>query len=105
MRIHPVFNVDLLTPAATDPLPHQVIDPPPPTEVDGLEQWDIEEILDSFTDRRGRGGQPRLRYVVKWVGYDTPTTEPAATIIEDAPEVVRTFHRRYPDKPQPRTLP
>lgn len=38
IRIHPVFNVDLLTPAAVDPLPYQTIDPPPPTEVDGLEQ-------------------------------------------------------------------
>ncbi|KAI7102875.1 hypothetical protein KC324_g20825, partial [Hortaea werneckii] len=73
MKIHPVFNVDLLTPVAIDPLVGQHHPPPPPVEVNGLEQFEVEDILDCFTDRRGRGGKPRLRYIVKWTGYDTPT--------------------------------
>ncbi|KAI7093065.1 hypothetical protein KC316_g21801, partial [Hortaea werneckii] len=105
MKVHPVFNVDLLTPVATDPLAGQHHPPPPPVEVNGLEQFEVEDIVDCFTDRRGRGGKPRLRYIVKWTGYDTPTTEPAWSVIEDVPQLVRNFHRRYPDKPRPPITP
>jgi len=101
IRIHPVFNAYLLHPVSNDALPHQVQIPPPPVEVDGVEEWEVEEIVDSITDRRGRGGQPRVKYVVKWKGYDTPTREAADSIWEDVPDLVRNFHRRYPYKPRP----
>ncbi|KAG0158308.1 hypothetical protein PDIDSM_5821 [Penicillium digitatum] len=67
MKIHPVFNVSLLQPAATNPIP-----------------W----------ERRGRGG-PRLKYTVKWIGYDEPTEEPVE-YLDHARETIRNFHRRYP---------
>lgn len=105
MKVHPVFNVNLLVPAAADPHTGQRQAAPPPVEVNGLEHFEVEEIVDSFTDRRGRGGKPRLRYVIKWAGYDVPTTEPAWSICEDVPGMVRNFHRRYPDKPRPQTMP
>lgn len=101
IRIHPVFNAYLLHPVSNDALPHQVQIPPPPVEVDGVEEWEVEEIVDSITDRRGRGGQPRVKYVVKWKGYDTPTREAADSIWEDVPDLVRNFHRRYLYKPRP----
>ena len=69
IRIHPVFHVNLLRPAASNPVPGQHNPPPPPVEVDGLEEWHVEEILNSRWERRGRGG-PRFKYTVKWVGYD-----------------------------------
>jgi hypothetical protein len=97
MRIHPVFYVNLLCPAASDPLPGQRQDPPPPVEVNGVEEWEVEDILDSRWDRRGRG-QPRLKHMVKWAGYDEPTEVPAHHL-ENAQEIVKNFHRRYPQKP------
>lgn len=100
MKIHPVFNAYLLHPVSDDALPHQSQMPPPPVEVDGVEEWEVEEIVDSVTDRRGRGGRPRVKYVVKWKGYDTTTREAADTIWEDVPDLVRNFHRRYPSKPR-----
>jgi transposase InsO family protein len=99
MRIHPVFNVGLLHPAAENPVPRQRQEPPPPTEVEGLEEWQVEDILDSYWERRGRG-PPRLKYLVKWTGYDEPTAEPA-NYLEHARQIVQNFHRRYPHKPRP----
>ncbi|KAH7460174.1 Transposon Tf2-6 polyprotein [Fusarium oxysporum f. sp. matthiolae] len=100
MKIHPVFHTNLLRPAATNPLPGQNPDPPPPIEAEGVEEWEVEDIVDSRWDRRGRGGRPRLKYTVKWAGYADPTEVPA-DYMENAAEVVANFHRRYPDKPGP----
>lgn len=102
MRNHPVFNVNLLNPASDDPVPGQRNPPPPPVEVEGIEQFEVEEILNSRVERRGRGG-PRLKYTVKWIGYDDPTEEPAE-YLEGVPELVRNYHRRYPEKPGPHNL-
>jgi hypothetical protein len=99
MKNHPVFHVNLLRPAVNDPQPGQRQDPPPPVEVDGVEEFEVEEVLDSRLDRRGRG-RPRLKYTVKWTGYDQPTEVPVDHL-ENAQEVVRNFHRRYPEKPGP----
>ena len=64
MRIHPVFNVNLLRPASESHLPGQRQPPPPPVEVEGIEQFEVEEVVDSYWERRGRG-KPRLYYTVK----------------------------------------
>ncbi|QSZ34660.1 hypothetical protein DSL72_007514 [Monilinia vaccinii-corymbosi] len=102
MRNHPVFNVNLLYPVTDDPLPGQRNPPPPPIEVEGIEQFEVEEILDSRIERRGRGG-PRLKYTVKWIGYDSPIEEPAK-YLEDCPKLITAFHCRYPEKPGPHNL-
>jgi len=100
VRVHDVFHVNLLRPAATNPLPGQHQPPPPPVDVEGTEEWEVQDILDSRLDRRGRGGRPRLRYTVKWTGYDDPTEVPAE-YLQNAQEIVNNFHRRYPHKPGP----
>ncbi len=78
--IHNVFNVDLLRPAATDPLPSQVVDDlqPPAILVDDDEHWLVERILGQRQKKLpGRGLRSRLEYQVKWTGYANPTWEPA----------------------------
>lgn len=78
--IHNVFNVDLLRPAATDPLPSQLVDDPQPPAivVDNEEWWLVESIIGERTKRLpGRGKRTRLEYRVKWKGYAIPTWEPA----------------------------
>jgi transposase InsO family protein len=90
---HRTFPVSLLHAAAEDPLPGQVTPPPLPVMVEGEEEWEVEEILDS---RRIRG---RLQYLVKWRGFTDPTWEPEENLTEV--EAVDTYHERYPARPAP----
>jgi hypothetical protein len=65
--------------------------------VNGVEEWEVEKVINSRWDRRGRGGRPNLKYTVKWTGYDEPM-ESSAAWLENAQKVGNNFHRRYPNK-------
>ena len=71
MKSHPVFHVSLLEPAASNPLARQKQPAPPSTIVDDNVEFEVEEILDSKLVRK------TLKYLVRWVGYDELTWEPA----------------------------
>ena len=62
-------------------------------EVDGEEEWEVEEVLDARITRN------RLRYLIRWKGYDEDTWEPADSV--NGLEQVDRFHERYPNKPGP----
>lgn len=47
MRIHPVQNVSLLDQVAVDSLDGQVALPPPLVEVEGIQEYQVEQIEDS----------------------------------------------------------
>jgi len=93
MKIHNLFHVSLIDLAANNRLEGQIIPPPPPVEVEGEEEWEVQEVLDSKLVRN------QLRYLVKCVGYDETTWEPAESINEV--KVVDDFHERYPLNPGP----
>jgi len=93
MSVHNVFHICRLTPAANDPLPGQQQPPPPPVVVDGHDEYLVEAILDSKLVRR------RLKYCVKWSGYDNPTWEYAEDL--DGVAALDVYHKRYPLKPGP----
>ena len=93
MKIHPVFHVSLLEPAADDPYPGQPQPAPPPVIVDGEEEWQVDDILDSRMRYR------RLQYLVKWTGYDRPEWEDARNI--NGLQAIDQFHARHPEKPGP----
>ena len=96
IQIHDVFHVEKLRPVSQDPFPGQVIPEQPPVEVDGEQEWEVEEILDA---KQVQGGH--VKYLVKWTGYDAPTWE-AAALITHADEALEAFYRMYPHKPKPR---
>jgi hypothetical protein len=48
MQIHPVFHVSLLEPYVENTIPGRTVPPPPTTIVDGQEEFEVEEILDSL---------------------------------------------------------
>jgi hypothetical protein len=102
--VHPVFHVSMLEPAASSSIPNRTEDPPPPVEVDGEIEYEIAEILDTKLDRRFRR---KLRYLVKWTGYegtDEETTWISADELNHAQELVNDFHVKYPDKPGPHSV-
>jgi hypothetical protein len=61
--------------------------------IDGEEEWEVEEVVDSR--RRYR----RLEYKVKWVGDEEATWQPAGDL-EHAADMVELFHQKYPNKPR-----
>lgn len=101
--IHNVFNVRSLEPYTDNPFDGRVQVPPPPIEVDGSDEYEVEEILDSKFDKRRRAGED-LIYTVKWVGHSDPTFEPEAHL-ENAQSLVQDFHARYPALPGPHNRP
>ena len=66
VKIHPVFHVLLLRPAAPehDYLPGQLEKPPEPIIVDGEPEYFVESIEDMRLNRRSR----KYEYLVKWAG-------------------------------------
>lgn len=46
MKIHPVIHVSLLDPVKNVPQPGQIPTPPAAVEVEGEEEFELEEILD-----------------------------------------------------------
>ena len=47
IKYHLVVHISKLEPIAQDPLPGQVIFPPPLVVIEGNEKWEVEEAIDS----------------------------------------------------------
>jgi len=59
IKIHDLLHVSRLDLAANDPLKGQIIPRPPVVEVEGEQEWQVQEVLDYKFVRN------RLRYLVK----------------------------------------
>jgi hypothetical protein len=99
--IHPVFHVSLLEPVSGDDIPGRRQVPPPPIEVEGELEWEVESILASRLRHR------KLYYLVQWSGFtddnDRTSWEPA-TNLWNASALVTEFHRLHPEQPGPSAL-
>ena len=99
--MHNVFHVSLLEPAKQNTIPNRVQSPPPPVEIDGQEEHEVAEVVDSKLDRRSR--PPRVLYQVRWVGYEGTVEEYSWATPEDLKnswDIVQEFHKKYPNKPR-----
>jgi len=86
-KLHPVFNVSLLKRYRGS-----VIPPPDPVEVEGLDEYEVAQIL----SHRYAGRRKRLEFLVSFVGYDSSANEwlPESNL-EHAPELVAAYKATY----------
>ena len=99
--IHPVFHVSQLEPEVPNIIPNRTQGPPPPIQVEGSDEYEIREILDSKLDRRRK--RCPLLYLVAWAGYED-TDDSTSWLLADeinADEYIANFHIRFPHKPGP----
>src|ERR1700710_88853 len=95
MKIHNTFHISLLEPYSDNKFPSQEHHPPPPIEIDGEPEYELEEIIDSRLYRN------HLQYRAKWTGYSPEhdkTWSPAENF-NNAKIAIRRFHHHYPNKP------
>jgi len=90
-QIHPVINIELLKPY-TDPalnFPQRKLDQPPPIELEGFLEYEVEEVLDFR--RKGRS----IEYFVKWKGYAEyeNSWEPLANL-HNCLEFIEEYHEK-----------
>ena len=79
-KAHPVFNVAGLRHFHEDvSLRGRPEEPPAPVlDLDGQERYLVEEIL---SERVFKG---KVQYLVKWIGYNEPTWEPRANVLDES---------------------
>ena len=100
MKVHPVFHISLLTPYHANTFPGRIQPPPLPIIVEGFEEFEVQEILDS------RIHYNKLQYFVDWKGYKPHecTWEPTE-FLKHAKDAVARFHTRHPNRPSWKDIP
>ena len=91
-RVHPVFHVERLRKSPPQLVPEQARPPPPPPNmIDGHEEYEVAEIVNS------RWQHNRLEYLVRWRNYpdDEMTWEPLKHL-QNAQQAIRDFHTQHP---------
>ena len=95
IKIHRVFHVSLLEPHVANTFSRRVVDIPPPIEVDGIPEFEVQAVLNSRIRRR------TLQYFVDWVGYDeSDRSWERAEALHNARKAVDAFYKKNPAKPR-----
>jgi len=95
MAIHNTFHISLLEHYQDNRLPSQIKEPPPPIQIEGEDEYELDEIIDS------RLHYKKLQYRTKWKDYSPELNKvlyPAENF-NNAEDTVQRFHQRYPRKP------
>jgi hypothetical protein len=90
--IHDVFHTDLLTPYRETPMHRPNYQCLPPELIDGVEEYEVEKVLDSHRHGRGR----KLQYLVKWVGYPDSDNQWVNKEDVSADEAIKEFQCANP---------
>jgi hypothetical protein len=98
MKVHNVFHVSLLHPAADDPFPGQKEIPPPPEVVERDETSEEEFEVEAVQDSRRKGAD--IEYLVKFKRGQTEWLK-WKDVLPGCEMVVQQFHIDNPSKPGP----
>ena len=66
IKVDSVRHISDLEPAVNNTYPGQIVRLPPPVEIDGEEEWKLEEMHDA------KIRYWKLQYLIEWMGYDIP---------------------------------
>ena len=90
----------MLEPATPNPIPNRTQTPPSPIKIDGEEEYEISEILNSKIDKRQKC---KLQYLVRWLGYEGTDEETSWVPADEVhtSEAISDFHSAHPSKPGP----
>ena len=99
MKNHDVFHVTLLETYQPPTFPNQASQPPGPIDVDGDDEYEVANIINSRLNTR----TGKLEYLVEWLGYEGTdkhmTWEPKNNVTS-LTDKLEEFHLQYPDKPR-----
>jgi len=94
-QLYLVFNIIKLSTALEDPILERKLQaPPPPIIVDGEEEWEVKEILNSYWYRR------RFQFLVKWKGFSREHNSWEVASNVKAPDLVTEYYRKHPAAPR-----
>jgi len=90
-QLHLVFNVIKLSTTPEDPILGKKPQAPlPPIIVDGEEEWEVEEILNSRWHWR------RFQFLVKWKGFSREHNSWEIASDVKAPDLIMEYYQKYP---------
>jgi hypothetical protein len=99
-KLHSVFHIDKLTPWKGNEVNGKLPTAPPPIELEGEQEYEVDEILDSRIGKDSEGHK-ELQYLIRWKGYDEDEDgwEPVE-FLENAKKLITKFHKAHPAAPR-----
>jgi hypothetical protein len=96
MKIHPTFHISLIEAHKTSNIRPQQPNPPP-IEVEGEQEWEVEEIL-STKMMKGNQKKQQRHYLVHWIGFppSEDTWEPESHL-QHSKDALKAFQTKHPN--------